>query len=94
MLGRLVGLTQSRAHSDVLCKRCFNLVEQVDGLEIELADTKMELVQQYESTLSTRQPTTKIEHKPVSYLLLNLIWKINLKKNFIKNIIEVYNFLK
>ena len=61
MLGRLVGLTQSRAHSDVLCRRCYNLVEQVDGLEIELADTKMELVQQYESTLSTRQPATKAD---------------------------------
>ncbi|CAL4128378.1 unnamed protein product, partial [Meganyctiphanes norvegica] len=61
MLGRLVGLTLSKAHSDMLCRRCFGLVEQVDGLEIELADTKMELVQQYESTVGHRQPHAKKE---------------------------------
>lgn len=61
MLGRLVGLALSKAHSDVLCRRCFGLVEQVDGLEIELADTKMELVQQYEATVAYRQPHAKKE---------------------------------
>ncbi|XP_076039593.1 uncharacterized protein LOC143024615 [Oratosquilla oratoria] len=61
MLGRLVGLTLYRAHSDVLCSRCYNLVEQVDGLEIELADTKMELVSQYEKTIEHRQPHAKRE---------------------------------
>ncbi|XP_045614363.1 uncharacterized protein [Procambarus clarkii] len=59
MLGRLVGLTLYKAHSDVLCRRCYALVDQVDGLEIELADTKMELVQQYEATISHRQPHAK-----------------------------------
>ncbi|KAK7066151.1 hypothetical protein SK128_020959, partial [Halocaridina rubra] len=61
MLGRLIGLTLYKAHSDVLCQRCFGLVEQVDGLEIELADTKMELVQQYEATIAHRQPHAKRE---------------------------------
>ncbi|XP_045119483.1 zinc finger protein 652-like [Portunus trituberculatus] len=58
MLSRLVGLATQRAHSDVLCGRCFGLVEKVDGLEIELADTKMELMQHYESTVAHRQPST------------------------------------
>ncbi|XP_042209271.1 uncharacterized protein LOC121857319 isoform X3 [Homarus americanus] len=61
MLGRLVGLTLYKAHSDVLCRRCYGLVDQVDGLEIELADTKMELVQQYEATIAHRQPHAKKE---------------------------------
>lgn len=57
MLCRLVGLVAQRAHSDRLCARCFGLVEKVDGLEIELADTKMELVQKYEATVARRQPS-------------------------------------
>lgn len=61
MLGRLVGFTLYKAHSDVLCRCCYGLVDQVDGLEIELADTKMELLQRYEATIAHRQPHAKIE---------------------------------
>ena len=47
----------TETHSQTLCSRCFNLVERVDGIEIELADIKVELLQLFEATLAHRRPT-------------------------------------
>ena len=94
MLNRLVNLTQDRAHSEVLCKRCFNLVEQVDCLEIELADFKVELIQQFEATLSHRQPLTKceIQRPTVSDHLLRFYFSISIFRQ--KYFASHYKFTK
>ncbi|XP_071522041.1 uncharacterized protein [Panulirus ornatus] len=84
MLGRLVGLTLYKAHSDVLCRRCYGLVDQVDGLEIELADTKMELLQQYEATIAHRQPHAKKEIERPS-LEVDVEWEESNESDVIDN---------
>ncbi|XP_064110521.1 uncharacterized protein LOC135218271 isoform X3 [Macrobrachium nipponense] len=85
MLGRLIGLTLYKAHSTSLCRRCFELVDQVDGLEIELADTKMELVQQYEATISHRQPHAKREIEKPS-LEVDVEWDESNESDILDNI--------
>lgn len=41
-----------QAHSDILCRRCFSLLDRVDSLEVEIRETKEEIVNKYQETVS------------------------------------------
>ncbi|XP_045600840.1 zinc finger protein 184 isoform X4 [Procambarus clarkii] len=53
-LGSLIGqkLTSRKAHSDIMCHRCFGLLDRVDSLEVEIRDTKEEIVNKYQETVA------------------------------------------
>ncbi|XP_047485365.1 zinc finger protein 845-like isoform X1 [Penaeus chinensis] len=53
-LGTLVGqkLTSRKAHSDIICRRCFNLLDKVDALEVEIRDTKEEIITKFQETVT------------------------------------------
>ncbi|KAG7165056.1 hypothetical protein Hamer_G004815, partial [Homarus americanus] len=53
-LGSLIGqkLTSRKAHSDIMCQRCFGLLDRVDALEVEIRDTKEEIVNTYQETVA------------------------------------------
>ncbi|XP_050720095.1 zinc finger and BTB domain-containing protein 17-like isoform X5 [Eriocheir sinensis] len=53
-LSSLIGqkLTSRKAHSDILCRRCFSLLDRVDSLEVEIRETKEEIVNKYQETVS------------------------------------------
>lgn len=42
----------SQAHSDIMCRRCFNLLDKVDALEVEIRDTKEEIITKYQETVT------------------------------------------
>ncbi|XP_071523983.1 uncharacterized protein [Panulirus ornatus] len=54
LLGSLIGmkLTSRKAHSDIMCRRCFGLLDRVDALEVEIRDTKEEIVSKYQETVA------------------------------------------
>uniref|UniRef100_A0A0P4W3F4 C2H2-type domain-containing protein n=1 Tax=Scylla olivacea TaxID=85551 RepID=A0A0P4W3F4_SCYOL len=54
-LSGLIGqkLTSRKAHSDILCRRCFSLLDRVDSLEVEIRETKEEIVNKYQETVSS-----------------------------------------
>ncbi|KAK4299054.1 hypothetical protein Pmani_028644 [Petrolisthes manimaculis] len=53
-LGTLIGqkLTSRKAHSDIMCRRCFSLLDRVDSLEVEIQETKDEIVNKYQETVA------------------------------------------
>nr|XP_053635875.1 zinc finger and BTB domain-containing protein 41-like isoform X1 [Cherax quadricarinatus] len=53
-LGTLIGqkLTSRKAHSDIMCQQCFCLLDTVDALEVEIHDTKEEIVNKYQETVA------------------------------------------
>ncbi|KAK3866433.1 hypothetical protein Pcinc_028040 [Petrolisthes cinctipes] len=53
-LGTLIGqkLTSRKAHSDIMCRRCFSLLDRVDALEVEIQETKDEIVNKYQETVA------------------------------------------
>ncbi|XP_045121769.1 zinc finger protein 628-like isoform X3 [Portunus trituberculatus] len=53
-LSSLIGqkVTSRKAHSDILCRRCFSLLDRVDSLEVEIRETKEEIINKYQETVS------------------------------------------
>lgn len=47
-------LTEETVHSDVVCKKCLKLLNEVDSLEERLAELRMELSTNYNRTLAKR----------------------------------------
>ncbi|CAL4159301.1 unnamed protein product, partial [Meganyctiphanes norvegica] len=54
LLGVLIGqkITSRKSHSDLVCSRCYNLLDKVDSLEVELQDTKDDIINKYQTTLA------------------------------------------
>ncbi|XP_076064151.1 uncharacterized protein LOC143038601 isoform X3 [Oratosquilla oratoria] len=69
ILSSLVGqtLTARKAHSDIMCRRCFSLLDRVDTLEVEIKSSKEEIVTKFQNTIAMyggrarkRKPTAAV----------------------------------
>lgn len=63
-IGAVLGqeMSEDSVHSNVICKKCFKLINEVDEIETRLAELKLELTTNYQRTLKIQSDGGK--HSP------------------------------
>lgn len=71
-----------QAHSDIMCRRCFSLLDRVDALEVEIQETKDEIVNKYQETVAVHGGRAR-RRKPATAKKSDYVFpKVGLRDNF------------
>lgn len=72
-----------QAHSDIMCRRCFSLLDRVDALEVEIQETKDEIVNKYQETVAVHGGRAR-RRKPATAKKSDYVFpKVGLRDNLL-----------